>query len=753
MVGRLATFALAFFTIACAATMAPGSAFADKRVALLIGNGAYVKVPQLTNPANDVAVMKKTLSDAGFDIVDANVNLDRAGMIKALQTFEDAVQDADIGVIFYSGHGMEVNGQNYLIPVDARLASDRVIGDEAIPLDRVLDALDGAKRLKLAILDACRDNPFSASMKRSITRGAPSKGLAKVEPAGIKNVLIAYAAAPGQTALDGEGANSPFTSALAKHLVTPGLDVQLALRKVRDDVGSATGQQQQPYQTGSIGGEILTLSKWSPPQNQSLPRKDETPTLDADASARADFALARQIGTVAMWDEFKRKYPTFYPEAVEAERQKLAAPNKQEAMNRPALPSVLQGAPATECDRLASSPTDPDRPPSTPGVDAAQIDAKLAIPACRAAVEKYPGERRLSFALGRAFFAAQQYGDALPLMRVAADAGSVAAMTSLGNMYVDGRGVAKDEAEAMRLYRRAADSGNAAAINNLGSMYQVGGGVVQDDAVAIRLYRKAAELGLPIAINNLGHMYAQGRGVTKDDAEAARLYRKAVDLGETEAMNSLAWMYGTGRGVAKDEAEASRLYRKAADAGDAAAMYNLGHMYAEGRGVAKDDAEAVRLFRKAADAGNTDAMTNLAWMYENARGVAKDDTAAASLYRKAADAGNTDAMADLGARYQFGHGVTQDDVEAVRLYRKAAESGNARAATFLGFMYSSGRGIEKDDAEAVRWFRKAADAGNTYAMTSLGYMYETGRGLAKDEVEAARVYRKGGGRRKCGRDV
>jgi TPR repeat protein/uncharacterized caspase-like protein len=719
MVGRLATFALAFFTIACAATMAPGSAFADKRVALLIGNGAYVKVPQLTNPANDVAVMKKTLSDAGFDIVDANVNLDRAGMIKALQTFEDAVQDADIGVIFYSGHGMEVNGQNYLIPVDARLASDRVIGDEAIPLDRVLDALDGAKRLKLAILDACRDNPFSASMKRSITRGAPSKGLAKVEPAGIKNVLIAYAAAPGQTALDGEGANSPFTSALAKHLVTPGLDVQLALRKVRDDVGSATGQQQQPYQTGSIGGEILTLSKWSPPQNQSLPRKDETPTLDADASARADFALARQIGTVAMWDEFKRKYPTFYPEAVEAERQKLAAPNKQEAMNRPALPSVLQGAPATECDRLASSPTDPDRLPSTPGIETAQINTKLAIPACRAAEEKYPRERRLSFALGRAFFAAQQYGDALPLMRRAADAGSVAAMTSLGDMYVDGRGVAKDEAEAMRLFRRAADSGNAAAISNLGIMYQDGRGVVQDDLEAIRLYRKAAALGDAGAMNNLGHMYGNGRGVAKDEAEALRLYRKAAGLGDPGAMNSLAWMYSNGRGVAKDEAEAARLYRKAADAGHASAMYHLGVMYENGRGVAQDDAEAIRLYRKAADAGITEAMMNLAWMYENARGVAKDDAAAASLYRKAADAGNIDAVNNLGYMYSSGRGVAKDDVEAARLYRKAADAGSAVAMYNLGSMYADGRGVEHSNAQAKFWYQKAADLGNADAQKAL----------------------------------
>jgi uncharacterized protein len=651
MVRRFVTFAWIVFVVACAATLAPGSALADKRVALLIGNGAYVKAPHLDNPSNDVAALKTALTEAGFDIVEARTDLDRAGMITALRTFEDEVQGADIGVIFYSGHGLELNGQNYLIPVDARLASDRDVGDEAISLERVLDALDGAKRLKLAILDACRDNPFGAAMKRSLARGAPIKGLAKVDPVGLTNVLIAYAAAPGQTALDGEGRNSPFTSALVKYLVMPGLDVQLALRKVRDEVGTATNQKQQPYQTGSIGGETLTLSKLAAPA-EAPPQKTETPAADADASARADFALAKQVGSIEMWDAFKLKYPSFYPTVVDAERRKLAASNSQEAMLRTAPSSVVSPqAPVTECDRLAARPSDTDQPADAPGVEFGRIDPVRAIPACRDALARYPQERRFVYTLGRALQAGQQFD------------------------------------EAIRLYRQAADAGNAAALNNLGLMYRDGIGVPQDPTEAVRLFRKAVDAGNTLAMNNLGFMYRDGRGIAKDEAEALRLYRKAVDAGSPHGMFNLAIMYQDGRGVAKDEVEALRLLRKAADAGGTHAMFKLGLMYEGGHGVAKDEAEALRLIRKAADAGYTHAVVRLGFIYETGRGVAKDEAEALRLYRKAADTGNAYAMYKLGGIYAAGRGVGRDPIQAKLWYQKAADLGHDDARRALAKLH------------------------------------------------------------------
>src|ERR1700681_3487656 len=202
-------------------------AFADKRVALVLGNSAYQNVPQLPNPVNDGAVIAATLKDAGFDVVDSRHDLTAAETRRALRDFGDRARDADIAVVYYAGHGMEVEGTNYLIPVDAKLERDTDVFDEALSLDRVLVAIEPARKLRLVILDACRDNPFAKTMKRTVASRAVGRGLAKIEPTS-PNTMIAFAAKAGSTASDGDSKNSPFTTALVKYLPRPGLD----LRKV-----------------------------------------------------------------------------------------------------------------------------------------------------------------------------------------------------------------------------------------------------------------------------------------------------------------------------------------------------------------------------------------------------------------------------------------------------------------------------------------------------------------------------------------
>lgn len=188
-------------------------ASAERRVALVIGNGAYTKVPGLTNPANDAAAIEAMLKAARFDRVIRYNDLGASQMRRALRDFADEVRDADIAVVFYAGHGMEMNGTNYLIPVDAVLERDIDVADEAIPLDRINLMLEPAKRLRLVILDACRDNPFVRSMRRTLVGRTIGRGLAPVEVAAT-DTLIAYAAKAGSTAADGDAANSPYTLAL-----------------------------------------------------------------------------------------------------------------------------------------------------------------------------------------------------------------------------------------------------------------------------------------------------------------------------------------------------------------------------------------------------------------------------------------------------------------------------------------------------------------------------------------------------------
>ena len=224
-------------------------AVAERRVALVIANSAYEHVSPLRNPANDGKALAAALRGLQFNVREAyDVNL--SGFAKLLRDFGDLAEGADWAVIYFAGHGMEIAGTNYLIPVDARLELQRHVEDEAMPLARVLGKVAGAGKMQLVILDACRNNPFVTKMRQSgkTTRSIAS-GLASIEPE--SGVLVAYAARDGTTALDGES-NSPYLEALVKHIGEPGLEINLLFRKVRDEVLAKTGRQQEPFTYGSL---------------------------------------------------------------------------------------------------------------------------------------------------------------------------------------------------------------------------------------------------------------------------------------------------------------------------------------------------------------------------------------------------------------------------------------------------------------------------------------------------------------------
>jgi hypothetical protein len=250
------TWLLAFIAILI---MPIASVAQEKRVALVIGNGAYVKVPKLPNPPNDALAMAGLLRKAAFEVVE-QMDLGVDAMRRALRDFSDEVRDADIAVVFYAGHGIEMNGVNYLIPIDATIAGDVDVEDETISLDRVIRTIEPARRLQLVLLDACRDNPFVRSMRRTTVSRSLRSGHGDIDERALPpNTLIAYAQKAGSTADDGEGANSPYTTALLKNLATPGLDVELALRRVRDEVLRATKNRQEPFKYGSLSGTELPL--------------------------------------------------------------------------------------------------------------------------------------------------------------------------------------------------------------------------------------------------------------------------------------------------------------------------------------------------------------------------------------------------------------------------------------------------------------------------------------------------------------
>ncbi|MGH6779137.1 MAG: caspase family protein [Bradyrhizobium sp.] len=295
------------------------SALAEKRVALVIGISKYQNVNHLANPDNDTAMLAATFRKAKFDVVTLRTDLTAAEMRRTLRHFSDQARDADIAVIYYAGHGIEVDGTNYVVPADARLQRDTDVYDEAISVNRLLVAIEPAKRLRLIILDACRNDPFTKTMKRMIARRAIGRGLVKVEPAN-PNTMIAFAAKAGSTAEDGDGKDSPFAMALAAHLTTPGLDLRRAFGYVRDDVLKATSSRQEPFIYGSLGGDEVSLVPASPVAKPRLP------LTDPNEAIRRDYLLAEQVGTREAWHSFLASYGKgFYAKLAKAQLDKLAA--------------------------------------------------------------------------------------------------------------------------------------------------------------------------------------------------------------------------------------------------------------------------------------------------------------------------------------------------------------------------------------------------------------------------------------------
>ena len=233
-------------------------AIADqKRVALVIGNSAYQNAPELPNPHNDAAAMSAKLSTLGFKVI-TSLDGTKVAMENAVRDFVREMTDADVVLLFYAGHGMQVNGVNYLIPIDAKLEDSTALDFETIDLNTILNFMNQDDRISIALLDACRDNPLSRRFTRSLgaTRSAfIGRGLA-APTAGTGQVLIGFATAPGEVAQDGAGNNSPFTTALLDNIATKGLEIELMLKRVKQEVYESTNKEQEPWNNSALRKEF-----------------------------------------------------------------------------------------------------------------------------------------------------------------------------------------------------------------------------------------------------------------------------------------------------------------------------------------------------------------------------------------------------------------------------------------------------------------------------------------------------------------
>jgi uncharacterized caspase-like protein len=559
--GRPRLLQACLLAVALWAVLLPRVGLAGERVALVIGAGNYSHVPSLANPANDAADISAALDRLGLAsklVIDPTYD----DLRKALIEFSRRARGADIALVFYAGHGIALEGNNWLVPVDAELKSDVDVPGEAISLKTMMEAVANASVLGLVILDACRNNPFAAKMRGSDgrTRSVP-RGLARVEPS--KNILVSYASAAGTTADDGSGRNSPFSAALIKHLQTPGVEIDALFRRVRDDVRATTNHRQLPFTYGSLPRTAIYLQA---PAEQAKPAPA---AVSASTPDQLVWETIKDSHDPAVIEELLRKFP------ATTLRSAAVARLEQLKTARPALPGSNTAVAVTECDRLAASPDDSSRPAGVPGVELRKIEVERAAAACEAAVKQFPGIARLAFQVGRV-----------------AQAG-------------------KDYASARRLYETAGNLGHVVALFNLGLSYDMGVGIAENPAEARKWYEKAAEQNLAIALLNLGYLYEQGRGVAPDFARARDLYRLAAAEGNRRAMNNLGYFFEQGMGGAASYDEARRWYERSAYLGDEMAMRNLGSLYERGVGVTRSTTEARKWYEQAAAAGDEEAKRRL----------------------------------------------------------------------------------------------------------------------------------------------
>ena len=573
---------LALMAMLCAISVcSAGHAHAENRLALVIGNSAYA-VGALANPRHDAELISKALKSTGFTVTKL-VDADQQTMRRAVVEFGRKLRGTDsVGVLYYAGHGVQVGGENFLIPIGADIKDEQEVPVEGVNLSEILRTMARSEsRINIVILDACRNNPFE-----SVARGFAAGGLAQVNaPTGT---IIAYATAPGQVALDGDGQNSPYSGALAQSIAQPGIVLEEVFRRTRRQVLAATANRQTPWEHSSLTAEFFFLPKTAEPEKSLRP---------FDMGGLSDL----QIAEIKAWDRIKdnrdpetlRRHLASYPGGLFADVVRAR-------LDRGAVPQAS----------------------SNDGSVAGWIGSVFGANAPDPEAETLLAEALQLAARGTP----EADTEAFRLFRAAATRGLPAAMHQVARAYDRGRGIERNIVEAGLWYRKAADAGHAPAMASLGTMYEFAEGVQMDLAEALRLYRLAAEAGENHGMTSLAYLYQQGKGVVRDSSEARAWYAKAATAGNPRAAYNMALMHIRGEGGERDFGEAVTLLKAAIEAGHIGALRELAFLFDEGRGVGRDPTAAAEYLLAAFKGGHKDARIDLlqrpeAWSVETRKAV------------------------------------------------------------------------------------------------------------------------------------
>ena len=452
--------------LAAGVSVAIGTAFAepaDRRKALVVGNGRYVAANPLRNASSDAIAMAGKLRALNFDVTLA-VDVDKDSFEASVNRFAGSLQGAEAALFYYAGHGLQVDGRNYMVPVDARADNEADLPFQLVALDIVLNRLASNRLTSIVILDACRDNPLGARLAKALGERATAvgKGLATVK-AGV-GTLISFSTQPGNAALDGDGTHSPFTQSLLTHIEAPNIDVLDTMKRVRRDVVTVTRSEQVPWDNSSLIDAFYFKREAQVPRDE--PPVKERPRAKPGSDIDRDLAL-------------------------------VLPPDGNDASLRPSGGRP----PIHDCDRIAASSSDPER--IVDGGSINQLDGPSGVRACRAALASYPNTPRFEFQLARSLHRADQYEEAARLYRKLVEHGYLAALTNLGWLLDNGKGVARDHLAAVRLHLLAAHQGDQFGMFNVAQAYDSGNGLPYNPVQAARWIYAAVRLDHEYSIRRM----------------------------------------------------------------------------------------------------------------------------------------------------------------------------------------------------------------------------------------------------------
>jgi TPR repeat protein len=558
----------------------PAMVHAESRVAFVVGNAAYENSTTLANPINDAELVSRTLEQIGFDVT-LRTDLTRSGFGQALSVFLRETEGADVTFFYFAGHGMQFDGENYLLGTDFSLQSEFDLIADGLSLADITEAVQRRSNAALMFIDACRDNPFADRFFSEIapqTRSGATRGLAPVLSSQSGTMLV-FAASPGQVAYDGDGPNSPFSLALARHLPTPDVEVLTLMKRVIGDVRGLTRGLQNPTVTNDLALEVYL----------GLP---EDPVPD--------------------------------PQEPEAEQVTSAT-----------LPRS-QGSPLiTACDAMAADPDDPDLPENVVGVLDDALEPGIAISACRIAVSGHPEDARSAYQLARAHLAGGESSLGLAEMQRAADLGYTIALTELGGVLIESA-VDAEAAEGVRRLSDAARNGDGNAAMRVAEYFETNEArIAGADARAEEFFALAAEQGNVQAMFEVGYrLVSRTLSSDEDIRRGLDLLETAAADGHEEAMLRLANAYFLHERFA-DRGRAIFWLEGAASIGNEFAQRRLVSLALEGPAEDLDPERAARWTQMLADAGDPRAAVETGYNFEVGRGFEQDSAQAAEYYYQA----------------------------------------------------------------------------------------------------------------------